>query len=182
MMKTTDAHPRWFLAGVFLTCMCGLMLQIIETRVLSVLANYTLAFVAISIAMLGMTAGALLVFHRFDTTYSPARLSDALARVMSYFAWSVLGSFGILLNLAVAANFEPTLSFVASWTVTLLVLLPPFVLLGVAVSLALTRSSLPTRFSTVSCGLTRFGSGPLLTRWWRSSVRSFSSSNRLPSL
>jgi hypothetical protein len=48
----TDAHPRWFLVGVFLTCMCGLMLQIIETRVLSVLANYTLAFVAISVAML----------------------------------------------------------------------------------------------------------------------------------
>jgi hypothetical protein len=42
--------------------MCGLMLQIIETRVLSVLASYTLAFVAISVAMLGMTAGALLVF------------------------------------------------------------------------------------------------------------------------
>jgi hypothetical protein len=43
----TDTHPRWLLVGVFLTCMCGLMLQIIETRVLSVLANYTLAFVAI---------------------------------------------------------------------------------------------------------------------------------------
>jgi len=60
MVKTTDTQPLWFLVGVFLTCMCGLMLLIIETRVLSVLANYTLAFVAISIAMLGMTAGALL--------------------------------------------------------------------------------------------------------------------------
>jgi len=141
MVKTTDTHPLWFLVGVFLTCMCGLMLQIIETRVLSVLANYTLAFVAISVAMLGMTAGALLVFYRFETTYSPARLSGAMARVMSYFAWSVLGSFAVLLNLAVIPTFEPTLSFVASWTLTLLVLLPPYVLLGVAVSLALTRSS-----------------------------------------
>ena len=59
MVTTTDRHPLWFLAGVFLTCMCGLMLQIIETRVLSVLANYNLAFVAISVAMLGLTAGAL---------------------------------------------------------------------------------------------------------------------------
>jgi hypothetical protein len=106
-----------------------------------VLANYTLAFFAISVAMLGMTAGALLVFYRFETTYSPARLSGAMARVMSYFAWSVLGSFGILLNLAVIPNFEPTLGFVVSWTLTLLVLLPPYVLLGVAVSLALARSS-----------------------------------------
>jgi hypothetical protein len=141
MVKTTDTHPLWFLVGVFLTCMCGLMLQIIETRVLSVLVNYTLAFVAISVAMLGMTAGALLVFYRFETTYSPARLSSALARVMCYFAWSVLGSVGVLLNLAVIPTFEPTLSFVVSWTLTLLVLLPPYVLLGVAVSLALTRSS-----------------------------------------
>jgi hypothetical protein len=141
MVKTADTHPPWFLVGVFLTCMCGLMLQIIETRVLSVLANYTLAFVAISVAMLGMTVGALLVFYRFEPTYSPARLSGAMARVMSYFAWSVLGSFGVLLNLAVIPTFEPTLSFVASWTLTLLVLLPPYVLLGVAVSLALTRSA-----------------------------------------
>src|SRR5258708_24716723 len=141
MVKTIDTHRLWFLVGVFLTCMCGLMLQIIETRVLSVLANYTLAFVAIGVAMLGMTAGALLVFYRFETTYSAACLSAAMARVMSYFAWSVLGSFGVLLNLAVIPTFEPTLGFVASWTLTLLVLLPPYVLLGVAVSLALTRSS-----------------------------------------
>jgi len=140
-MKTTEARPLCFLVGVFLTCMCGLMLQIIETRVLSVMANYTLAFVAIGVAMLGMTAGALLVFYRFETTYSTAGLSAAMARVMSYFSWSVLGSFGVLLNLAVIPNFEPTLGFVASWTLTLLVLLPPYVLLGVAISLALTRSS-----------------------------------------
>jgi hypothetical protein len=121
--------------------MCGLMLQIIETRVLSVLASYNLAFVAISVAMLGLTAGALLVFYRFETTYSSASLSSVIARVMCYFAWSALISFGVLLNLAVLPTFAPTLSFVASWTLTLLVLLPPYVLLGVAVSLALTRSS-----------------------------------------
>src|SRR5262249_28267102 len=141
MVKSTDKHPSWFLVGVFLTSMCGLMLQIVQTRVLSVIGNYTLAFFAIGVAMLGLTAGALLVFYRFDTSYAPARLSSALTRVMCSFAWSVLGSFGVLLNLAIIPTFEPTLSFVASWTLTLLVLLPPYVLLGVAVSLALTRSS-----------------------------------------
>jgi hypothetical protein len=141
MVKTNDSHRLWFLVGIFLTCMCGLMLQIIETRVMSVIANYTLAFVTIGIAMLGMTAGALLVFYRFETTYSPARLCAAMARVMSYFAWSVLGSFVALLNITIIPAFEPTLTFLVSWTLTLLVLLPPYVLLGVAVSLALTRSS-----------------------------------------
>lgn len=135
-------HP-WFLFGVFLTCMCGLMLQIMETRVLSVLAFYYLAFFAIGVAMLGMTAGALFVFYRFDTTYAPGVLFDKMARVMVLFAWSVLGSLVGLLSLAVGAKFEPSLTFVVSWVVVVLVLLPPYVLLGIAVSLALTRSSQP---------------------------------------
>jgi hypothetical protein len=61
-----------------------------------------------------MTAGALLVFSRFETKYSRTHLSDAMARVMSYFASSVLGSFGALLNVTVMRTFEPTLAFVAS--------------------------------------------------------------------
>jgi hypothetical protein len=60
--------------------MCGLMLQIMETRMLSVIGHYNLAFFAIGVAMLGMTAGALLVFYRFETTYSTARLSGTMAR------------------------------------------------------------------------------------------------------
>ena len=67
MAKTTEARSLLFLAGVFLTCMCGLMLQIMETRMLSVIGQYNLAFFAIGVAMLGMTAGALLVFYRFET-------------------------------------------------------------------------------------------------------------------
>ena len=141
MAKTANTPPISFLVGVFLTCMCGLMLQIIETRVLSVLANYTQAFFAIGVAMLGMTAGALLVFYRFETTYSSTALCDVMARVMTWFAWSVLASFGALMLIDVRSNFAPTFGFVASWTLNLLMLLPPYVLLGAAVSLALTRSS-----------------------------------------
>jgi len=83
-VKTTDTHPLWFLAGVFLTCMCLLMLQIIETRVLSVLASYTLALVAISVAMLGMTAGALLVGSHTDL-----RADAELRRLMNAHSPSV---------------------------------------------------------------------------------------------
>jgi hypothetical protein len=55
------------LAGLFLMCMCVLMLQIVETRVLSVIsviARYYLAFLAIGVAMFGMTAGSLFVYFR----------------------------------------------------------------------------------------------------------------------
>jgi hypothetical protein len=121
--------------------MCGLMLQIMETRVLSVIAYYYLAFFAIGVAMLGMTAGALTVFYRFDATYAPSRLFGTMARVMSLFAWSVLVSLVALLNLALGAEFELTVTFVVSWALAVVILLPPYVLLGIAVSLALTRSS-----------------------------------------
>ena len=122
--------------GVLLTCMCGLMLQIMETRVLSVIGYYHLAFFAIGVAMLGMTAGALAVFYRFEAAYSPGRLLQLMSGVMAAFAWSVLASLVALLSLALGANFEPTLTFVLVWIVAILVLLPPYVLLGVVVSLA----------------------------------------------
>ena len=141
MLITANSRHPWFLGGVFLTCMCGLMLQIMETRVLSVIAYYHLAFFAIGVAMLGMTAGALTVFYRFDETYAPERLFDTMARVMTLFAWSVLISLYALLSLALGAKFEPTVTYVASWALAVVILLPPYVLLGIAVSLALTRSS-----------------------------------------
>ena len=141
MTQAADARHPWFLAGVFLTCMCGLMLQIMETRALSVAVYYHLAFFAIGVAMLGMTAGALIVFYRFEPTYAPAALFELMARVMSLFAWAVLVSLVALLNLALGAQFEPTLTFITSWVLAVVILLPPYVLLGVTVSLALTRSS-----------------------------------------
>ena len=44
-----------FYTGVFLTCLCVMGLQIVETRLLSVVTNYHLAFFSISMAMFGMT-------------------------------------------------------------------------------------------------------------------------------
>jgi hypothetical protein len=64
-----------FLAGLFLLCGCVLILQIVETRILSVISFYHLAFFAISMAMFGMTAGALIVYFNQDffCARAPAR-------------------------------------------------------------------------------------------------------------
>src|SRR5579872_48597 len=125
-VASTFRSRNWFLAGVLLTCMCSLQLQIMETRVLSVIGYYHLAFFAIGIAMLGMTAGALAVFYRFERAYSAAHLSHIASRVMTWFAWSVLASLLFLLSLALNAVFQPTLRFAVAWTVAILVLLPPY--------------------------------------------------------
>jgi hypothetical protein len=59
-MSLSGAGPaapnrRWFLAGVFLITFAVLVFQVVQTRILSVIAWYYLAFFAISVAMLGMT-------------------------------------------------------------------------------------------------------------------------------
>src|SRR4051812_47237285 len=53
-----------FLSGVFLLCMSVLMIQIVQTRILSVVSLYYMAFFSISMAMLGLTGGALIVYYR----------------------------------------------------------------------------------------------------------------------
>ena len=52
-----------FLSGVFLISFSSLLFQILQTRIMSVITWYYLAFFAISVAMLGMTVGAVWVYH-----------------------------------------------------------------------------------------------------------------------
>ena len=56
-------HEKFnFYGGLFLVTAATLMLQLIQTRILSVVAWYHLAFFVISMAMFGLTAGAGLLF------------------------------------------------------------------------------------------------------------------------
>src|SRR5262249_8678841 len=57
-------RPPAFYGGLFLTALATLVLEVVDTRILSVLTWYHLAFLAISLALLGMTAGALWVYLR----------------------------------------------------------------------------------------------------------------------
>jgi len=55
-------RPRAFYLGVFLTSFSALVYQVATTRILSVLTWYHLAFLSISLAMLGITAAGLYVY------------------------------------------------------------------------------------------------------------------------
>jgi hypothetical protein len=63
--------------------------------------------------------------------------------VTTLFAWSTALSLVMLLATSLTSRFEPTLKFMVVWAVGIAVLLPPYVLLGIVVSLALTRSPFP---------------------------------------
>ena len=85
-----------FLSGLFLITFSLLIFQITQTRILSVITWYYLAFFAISVAMLGMTIGAVWAYlwqERFEKTPLPITLSNfALATALAMPA-SVLVNF-----------------------------------------------------------------------------------------
>src|SRR5438034_1174463 len=130
-----------FLAGVFIVCMCSLMLQIMETRLLSVIAWYYMAFFAISIAMFGMTAGSLIVYFR-SHLFTRDRLYEHLAWIAAALAISVVLSTASLVS-SVVPSTVTSVVMVLLWLKLIVSILPPYVLAGMAVSLALTRSPWP---------------------------------------
>jgi hypothetical protein len=133
-------HRRWFLSGVFLITFSVLVFQIVQTRILSVIAWYYLAFLAISVAMLGMTAGAVWVYlndARFRRETLATHLSD-------HALWTGLSMpLSLLVQFSVITAMSPTLSTVMAWAILMLAMSIPYFFSGVAISLALTRSPFP---------------------------------------
>jgi len=134
---------RHFLIGLFLVCMCGLMLQIIATRIISVISYYYLAFFAISMAMFGMTGGSLFVYFR-PSWFSRERLLENMVWICSAFALAVVVSSLFLITTTVIGGGKSDLiMMVLLWVKLILILATPYFFAGMAISLALTRSPWP---------------------------------------
>ncbi len=127
-------------AGVFVVAASTLVLEILMTRITSVLAWYHLAFFVISLAMLGMTAGAVFVFVR------PARYTDEqIPRRLSQSATWLAASTPVAAAVALAIELEP-IDDIAGFAAMLgygIALGVPFTLSGIVLTLALTRAGLP---------------------------------------
>lgn len=129
-----------FYAGVFLITSSTLMLQLIETRILSVILWYHLAFFAISMAMFGLTAGSVWVYLKGDR-YTQKTLSYDLAYFSAAFALTTVLSLGMQLVLTLTLTFSITGIIV--WILLALFMAIPYFFSGVTISLALTRSPYP---------------------------------------
>ena len=130
-----------FLSGVFLITFSLLIFQILQTRILSVLAWYYLAFFAISVAMLGMTVGAVWVYlwrDRFESQPLSVTLSNFALLTAVAMPLSVIVQFCLITSAALS------LTTVISWSLLLAAMAVPYVFSGVVVSMALTRSPFPT--------------------------------------
>ena len=130
-------RARPFFIGLFLLCMSTLLVQIVQTRLLSVMGRYYLAFFSISMAMFGLTAGALWVYFRREQ-YTPDKLAAQLASLSLCYALALLICTGF--ELASVAMVFGTGTDIFVWSKMILLLIPPFFFAGMAVSLALTAS------------------------------------------
>jgi hypothetical protein len=112
------------------------MYEVLLTRIFSVTMWYHFAFAAISIAMLGMTVGALIVHIRPDW-FPPEAAKRQLAMMALLFPVITLCSF--LTQLSIPFRVYPSLVAVYAIAFTYVVITVPFVVSGVVVCLALTR-------------------------------------------
>jgi hypothetical protein len=132
----------WMFAGLFCTTLATLFLEILDARLLSVLTWYHLSFLAVSLAMLGMAAGAVHVFLA-----GPALDGDHAPRRLPAFAVVFAGTMALthVISLCIPIAVHPLGSMIgfASLTTIIALLTVPFYYSGVTVTLALTRARAP---------------------------------------
>src|SRR4029079_16219114 len=130
-------EPRWAYVGIFLVALVTLTLELVFARVISVMAFYHLSFFVISLAILGMTAGALLVYA-FPESVVP---ETALPYYSRWFALSLPLTLGAVLSIPIPP--ATSLSGIMGLALVALAVSVPFTLSGILISLTLTRCALP---------------------------------------
>src|SRR4026208_1006776 len=103
MTNDNGGVSGWTYAGLFLVTLATLMYELLLTRIFSVTMWYHFAFMAISIAMFGMTVGALLVYL-LPNFFTQQRAKHHLALTSLLFAVSTVISF--LTHLSLPFNTE----------------------------------------------------------------------------
>ncbi len=135
-MGTENTVRRQTYAGLFLVTLATLMYEILLTRIFSVTMWYHFAFVAISVAMFGMTVGAIVVYL-FPRYFAQEQTKYHLALGALLFAYTIVFSF--LTQLSIPFVPQMSITGLYSLALTYTVITVPFVFSGICVSLALTR-------------------------------------------
>lgn len=139
-MSDSTPNAKSFYAGLATATAATLALEIIQTRMLSVVSWYHLAFFVISVAMFGMTLGALAVFLR-PAWFAGRTLSANLARFAIFSSVAVAVAY--LDQISLAPEMVMSASAVVVFARLAVTVSVPFVFSGVVVTLALTRSPHP---------------------------------------
>jgi spermidine synthase len=125
---------RHYLA-IFVLASATLSYQILITRFFSVMLYYHFAFAAISLAMLGLTRGAMEVYGK-PARYTPEQVGVEFARHASWFAITGVGAMIAFLCVPLVIPSDYVLVALAIATVAFV---RPFTESGVCITLLLTR-------------------------------------------
>ena len=126
----------FFYFGLFILSFCLLALEILLTRILSVIFWYHFAFLVVSVALFGMTVGALIVYLT-PKTFLPQLTQKHIAVYAYVSSFAVIVSFLSLFYLPALFAF---LNIPDSLIPALYILLSlPFIAIGICLSLSLTR-------------------------------------------
>jgi hypothetical protein len=133
-------QQRFFLLGLALVTAATLGLEVLQTRLLSVVTWYSLAFLVIAMGLFGLTAGALHVYLR-PSDFNFDALGQELSKRARQFALSIPVSLIVILCLPLTtAPVATTLLLFVLFGVALAL---PYYPAGIVVATALTRTSLP---------------------------------------
>ena len=139
LMTTQAGLAKRMYVGLFLVTLATLMYEILLTRIFSVTMWYHFAFGAISIAMFGMTVGAIIVYLR-PNTFTEDRVRYHMAASALLFAVTVVISF--LTHICIPVVTDSLLLSITglyALILTYVVISVPFIFSGICVCLALTR-------------------------------------------
>lgn len=131
-------RPRAFYAGVFVISGLLMTVQIIQSRIFSVTTWYHLSFLVISVAMFGLTLGALKVHRAPD---KQERYAEAMANGCFGFGTSILIALAAQLSLPLVSD-DPLVT-VISLPLISLITLAPYYYAGIVLTLAITRAPFP---------------------------------------
>ena len=136
MNKPTIQATKYTSLGLFLVSGATLIYEILLTRIFSVTTYYHFAFMAISIAMFGMTVGALLVYL-FEDIFTEAKTKYFLSLSAWFFSVAIVLSF--LTHLSIPLIFQKSIVGFYAIVLNYFVISIPFVFSGMCVCLSLTK-------------------------------------------
>lgn len=122
--------------GIGLIALSTLMYEILLTRIFSVTMGYHFAFMAVSLAMFGMTAGAIIVYV-LPQKFPQQNINSIIARYSFYFSIATVLSF--LLHLFIPFIHGMSLVGMAVTAFTYAEISVPFIFSGICITLLLTR-------------------------------------------
>jgi len=138
-MNLESTMKRNIYAGLFIVTLATLMYEILLTRIFSVTMFYHFSFFAVSVAMFGMTVGAILVYL-FPDYFTQERARYHLALSSLLFAISILFSFLTYINIPFVIHRSTMgTAGLCSIAFNYLVISVPFIFSGICVCVALTK-------------------------------------------